>query len=111
MKRCIIIAEAGVNHNGNMKLAKKLIDVAANSGADFIIFQTFKTENVVTKKVAITKYQRLNQKKNQTQYEMIKKLEIPFKKHLKLISYCKKIESILISTSEIFSNNRKLKFY
>ena len=51
MKRCIIIAEAGVNHNGNMKLAKKLIDVAANSGADFVKFQTFKTENVVTKKL------------------------------------------------------------
>ena len=48
MKRCIIIAEAGVNHNGNIKLAKKLIDVAAKSGADFIKFQSFKTENVVS---------------------------------------------------------------
>ena len=64
MKRCIIIAEAGVNHNGSMKLAKKLIDVAAKSGADFIKFQSFKAENVVTKKVKITNYQRLNQKKN-----------------------------------------------
>ena len=90
MNRCIVIAEAGVNHNGSMKLAKKLIDVAAKSGADFIKFQSFLTENVVTQKVKITNYQKLNQKKEQTQYQMIKKLEISFKNHLKLIDYCKK---------------------
>ena len=108
MKRCIIIAEAGVNHNGNIKLAKKLIDVAANSGADFVKFQTFKTENVVTKKVSITKYQRLNQTKKQTQYEMIKKLEISFKNHLKLISYCKKKKINFLSTAFDFESMNML---
>lgn len=108
MKRCIVIAEAGVNHNGSMKLAKKLIDVAAKSGADFIKFQSFKTENVVTQKVKITNYQKLNQKKEQTQYQMIKKLEISFQNHLKLIDYCKKKKINFLSTAFDFESMRML---
>ena len=108
MNRCIVIAEAGVNHNGSMKLAKKLIDVAAKSGADFIKFQSFKTENVVTQKVKITNYQKLNQKKEQTQYQMIKKLEISFQNHLKLIDYCKKKKINFLSTAFDFESMRML---
>ena len=58
--KTIIIAEIGVNHNGNINLAKKLIDVAKKSGADFIKFQTFKTGNLVCKKTKATQYQRHN---------------------------------------------------
>lgn len=108
MKRCIIIAEAGVNHNGSMKLAKKLIDVAANSGVDFIKFQSFKAENVVTKKVKITNYQKLNQKKKQTQYQMIKKLEISFQNQVKLIDYCKKKKINFLSTAFDFESMKML---
>ena len=108
MKRCIIIAEAGVNHNGSMKLAKKLIDIASKSGADFVKFQSFKAENVVTKKVAITNYQKLNQKKKQTQYQMIKKLEISFQDHLKLIDYCKKKKINFLSTAFDFESMQML---
>ena len=108
MKRCIIIAEAGGNHNGSMKLAKKLIDIASKSGADFVKFQSFKAENVVTKKVAITNYQKLNQKKKQTQYQMIKKLEISFQDHLKLIDYCKKKKINFLSTAFDFESMQML---
>jgi len=60
--KILIIAEAGVNHNGNLKLAKKLIDIASNSKADYVKFQTFIAENLVTKKAAKAKYQVLNSK-------------------------------------------------
>ena len=71
--RCFIIAEAGVNHNGSLKLAKKLIDKAKEAGADAIKFQTFKTENLVT--IDATEYQ-VNNTGDGTQFEMLKKLEL-----------------------------------
>ena len=71
-----IIAEAGVNHNGSLKLAKKMVDVARLSGADAIKFQTFKAEDVVTKNTEMAEYQKKNVKKNETQLDMIKKLEL-----------------------------------
>jgi len=71
-----IIAEAGVNHNGDMKLAKELIDAAAIAGADAVKFQTFKTENVVSRLAPKAKYQLENTSPNESQFEMIKRLEM-----------------------------------
>ena len=84
----IIIAEAGVNHNGDKNIAKKLIDVAANSGVDMIKFQTFNAESVVTSTAEKAEYQKRTTKSNESQYEMIKKLELNRDVHIELIAYC-----------------------
>jgi len=73
---CFIIAEAGVNHNGDIGLAKKLISAAKDAGADAVKFQTFKAENVVTKDAKKAKYQEENTDTRESQYEMIRKLEL-----------------------------------
>ena len=93
-----IIAEAGVNHNGNFELAKKLIDAAKEAGADAVKFQTFKTENVVTKHVSMAEYQEKNIGKKETMQEMIKKLEISYNDFGKLKSYCDKKGIMFLST-------------
>ena len=85
-----IIAEAGVNHNGSIKLAKKLIDVAAKSGANAVKFQTFKTENLVLKTAPKADYQKKTTNKEESQFEMLKKLELDLKAHQILIDYCNK---------------------
>jgi N,N'-diacetyllegionaminate synthase len=85
-----IIAEAGVNHNGSLLLAKKLINFAKKSGADFIKFQSFKTDNLVKDNTQTTKYQRVNTKKKETQHSLLKKLELSENNHKQIISYCKK---------------------
>lgn len=82
-----IIAEAGINHNGSINLAKKLIDVAANSGADAVKFQTFKAKNLTTKNAVKANYQKNLINQNETQYEMLKKLELNKEMHLELIDY------------------------
>ena len=90
MKRTIIIAEAGVNHNGSIELAKKLIDAAAVAGVDYVKFQTFKTENLVTREALQAAYQKTNiASKNNSQFEMLKKLELTQEQHYELISHCK----------------------
>ena len=76
--KTIIIAEAGVNHNGNVNLAKKLISKAANSGADFIKFQTYKTEDIVISKAPLAFYQKKNIKKFKNQFQMLKKYELNY---------------------------------
>ncbi len=95
---CFIIAEAGVNHNGNIKLAKKLVDAAAEAGADAVKFQTFKSENVVTKEAKTAEYQKKNTGKSETQLEMIKKLELDYKDFIELKKYCDKKQIIFLST-------------
>jgi N,N'-diacetyllegionaminate synthase len=85
----MIIAEAGVNHNGSIELAKKLIDVAAEARADFVKFQTFKAETLVTKTADKAKYQKEITNTDESQFEMIKKLELDRKTHQELIDYCK----------------------
>ncbi len=90
IKKTIIIAEAGVNHNGNIKIAKKLIDVAAASGADIVKFQAFSANNLVTKSAIKAKYQKNKNNPSETQYEMLKKLELNFADNKKLVSYCKR---------------------
>lgn len=89
MKKTIIIAEAGVNHNGSLKIAKKLIDVASRAKADYVKFQSFKSELVFSKFTPKAEYQKKNTSKNQTAIEMGSKLELTEKDHLKLKEYCK----------------------
>ena len=85
-----IIAEAGVNHNGSIVLAKKLIDIASSAGADAIKFQTFKAKSLVTKKAKKANYQYHNTNNDETQYDMLSKLELNEYDHKELINYCKK---------------------
>ena len=86
--RTIIIAEAGVNHNGDISLAKKLIDIAEEAGADYIKFQTFKANSLVIKKLAKADYQKKMTNVDETQYQMLKKLELSKNDHKILINYC-----------------------
>ena len=96
--RVFIIAEAGVNHNGDINLAKKLIDVAAKAGADAVKFQTFKTQNLVSKNAQKASYQKETTDKNESQFEMIKKLELDENTHKELIAYCKQKNITFLST-------------
>ncbi len=86
--RCLIIAEIGVNHNGDINLAKKLIDSAIKSGADVVKFQTYKTEKLVTKKTPKVKYQYNTTSPEETHFDMLKKLELNYDDHIKLKKYC-----------------------
>lgn len=88
MSKCIIIAEVGVNHNGSIELAKKHIDAAKTAGVDYVKFQTFKTEKLVTKKGSKANYQKLNNSDSETQFEMLKKLELSERDFLELNTYC-----------------------
>ena len=88
MKRTLIIAEAGVNHNGDIVKAKALIDKGAEAGVDFVKFQTFKAGNLVTKQAKRAAYQDKNTQDNDSQYEMLKKLELSQAVHQELIDYC-----------------------
>lgn len=86
--KTMIIAEAGVNHNGDINLAKKLIDAAAAAGADLVKFQTFNTDLLVTQTIDQAKYQAVNTGVGETQYQMLKRLELSNAQHLELIRYC-----------------------
>ena len=90
MNKTFVIAEAGVNHNGSIQIAKKLIDVAVSSGADAVKFQTFKAENLVCKGMEKADYQKKNTMNNESQFEMIKRLELDKKTHYELVKYCGK---------------------
>lgn len=88
-KHVLIIAEAGVNHNGSLDLAKKLIDKAVEAGVDIIKFQTFKSEKLVSKAAKQAEYQQRNiGKKDEGQLAMLKKLELTQADHEELITYC-----------------------
>jgi len=93
-----IIAEAGVNHNGSVEIAKKLIDVASSAGADAVKFQTFKAETLVAKSAQKAAYQNNTTDKNESQYEMLKKLELDEETHKELMLYCKKKSIQFLST-------------
>lgn len=88
MNRVFIIAEAGVNHNGSIELAKQLIDKASEAGADAVKFQSFKAERLVTRNARKAEYQKLTTNSRESQFEMIKKLELDYNKHRELIDYC-----------------------
>ena len=93
-----IIAEAGVNHNGSLKLAKQLVDEAKKAGADCIKFQTFISKNIVSKNAEKAEYQNKNTQTKESQLEMLQKLELSFKDFLELKEYCKLKEIEFLST-------------
>ncbi len=94
-----IIAEAGVNHNGSIEIAKKLIDVASISGVDAIKFQSFNAENLVTKEAKQAEYQSKNMNKSISQFEMLKALELSYNEHLELFTYCKEKKIMFLSSA------------
>ena len=96
--KVFIIAEAGVNHNGDIRLAYKLVDAAKEAGADAVKFQTFKAENVVSKITEKAEYQRETTNSEESQYEMIKKLELSFEDFVKIKDYCDKKGITFLST-------------
>lgn len=98
MKHVFIIAEAGVNHNGSVELAKKLVDVAVESGVDAVKFQTFKAENLVSKSAQKAAYQKETTDKEESQFDMIKKLELDVNTHKELMAYCEKKGIMFLST-------------
>jgi len=95
---CFIIAEAGVNHNGDVNLARKLIDVAKDAGADAVKFQTFKAEEVVTRRAEKARYQKKITGAQESQYDMLRKLELSEEEHLALKSYTEKKRIVFLST-------------
>ncbi|HEY0031074.1 MAG TPA: N-acetylneuraminate synthase [Bacteroidia bacterium] len=101
MKKVLIIAEAGVNHNGNMKMAKQLIDAAAAAGVDYVKFQTFKTEQLVSAIAKKAEYQVENTKgeASDSQFQMLKKLELSLDQHHDLIAYCQLKNIRFLSTA------------
>ena len=98
MSKVFIIAEAGVNHNGSLELAKKLIDSAVEARADAVKFQTFKADKLVSKCAQKADYQKQATSVDETQYEMIKKLELDQNAHRALINYCKDKGIMFLST-------------
>ena len=100
MEKVIIIAEAGVNHNGDINLAKKLIDVAVEAGVDYVKFQTFKSESLVSKSAKKADYQIENtQDSTENQLQMIKKLELSHEQHVELMVYCREKKISFFSTA------------
>ena len=97
--KILIIAEAGVNHNGSLDLGKKLIDVAHESGTDYVKFQTFTAKAVVSKFAKKTDYQLSTTDTEESQFEMIKKLEIDRAFHLELVAHCNKKGILFLSTA------------
>ncbi|MBU1659477.1 N-acetylneuraminate synthase [bacterium] len=98
MNKVFIIAEAGVNHNGSVELAKKLIDAACESGADAVKFQTFKAQKLVSKHAQKAEYQKRFTDKEESQFEMLQKLELDVQTHKELILYSKSKNIMFLST-------------
>lgn len=99
-EKCLIIAEAGVNHNGSLELALQLCDMAKSSGADVIKFQTWKTEKIVTSRVKQAEYQTVNTGKKESQFDMLKKLELTYGSFQKIKRYCDEIGITFASTAD-----------
>lgn len=95
---CFIIAEAGVNHNGSFEMAKKLIDAAKNAKVDAVKFQIFKTEEIVSPGSEKAAYQKRNTDSNESQFDMLKKLELSHNDFRKLKSYCDEKEILFLAT-------------
>lgn len=98
MNKVFIIAEAGVNHNGNIGIAKKLINVAVDAEADAVKFQTFKAEKIISRYAPKAEYQKKTTDADESQFDMIKRLELNEDAHRELICYCKNKNIIFLST-------------
>lgn len=98
MKPTYIIAEAGVNHNGSLTMAIELVNAASEAGANAVKFQTFKASNIVTKSAPKAEYQQINTDAVESQYEMLKKLELSAEDHQTLIDHCKQKKIDFLST-------------
>ena len=97
-EKTFIIAEAGVNHNGDIRLAKEMIDAASESGADAVKFQTFRTEELILKNTEKAPYQRVTTDRHESQYDMLKRLEVKKEQATELRDYCRKRNIIFLST-------------
>ena len=98
--RCLIIAEAGVNHNGSLDNAYKLCDIAKEAGADVVKFQTWITDNIITKSVEQASYQKENTRRDESQYEMLKRLELGKEDFRKIKEHCDSIGITFASTAD-----------
>ena len=98
MDKVFIIAEAGVNHNGSLELAKALVDKAVEARADAVKFQTFKTENIVCKNAEKAAYQKSTTDSDETQYSMLKRLELTSNMHEEIMHYCEEKGIVFLST-------------
>ena len=98
MKKVFIIAEAGVNHNGKMELAYKLVDAAKEAGVDAVKFQIFKSEKLISKSTKMADYQKENLKENISQLDMVKKLELSYEDFIKINEYCKEKGIMFMAT-------------
>jgi N,N'-diacetyllegionaminate synthase len=102
--RVFVIAEAGVNHNGSLELAKKLVDTAKNSGADCVKFQTFISKNIVSRNAVKASYQKKQIEAEESQLDMLKKLELSFDEFVELNEYCKSKNIEFMSTAFDFDS-------
>lgn len=114
--RTLIIAEAGVNHNGDITIAKQMIDCAKEAGADIVKFQTGMAENVVSKFAQKAEYQKIETGCEENQLDMLKKLQLPFEQFRELKAYCDKVGITFLSTpfdleSIDFLNTLDMKFW
>lgn len=98
MKKTYIIAEAGVNHNNDINLAKRMIEAAKKAGADAVKFQTFCTESLVSKSAKKADYQISTTNSNESQFDMIKKLELSYESHIEIKLHCEKVGITFLST-------------
>ena len=97
--KTIVIAEAGVNHNGDIKAALQLVEEAAVAGADIVKFQTFKAENLCIKSAIKAEYQSKNTGNSKNQYEMLKELELSHEDHYKIKNHCEKFNIMFLSSA------------
>lgn len=98
--KCLIIAEAGVNHNGSLEIALQLCDAAKAAGADVVKFQTWKTEKLITKSVAQAEYQAQNSGKSEPQFDMLRRLELSYDEFRQIKEHCDKIGIVFASTAD-----------
>ncbi len=102
--RVFVIAEAGVNHNGSLELAKKLVDAAKDAGADCVKFQTFISKNIVSKNAVKAEYQKQQTEAEESQHDMLKRLELSFDEFEELNEYCKYKDIEFMSTAFDFDS-------
>lgn len=104
LSKSLLIAEAGVNHNGDLDTALRLVDAAADAGADIVKFQTFKAKNLVTESAVMAEYQKRNIGAEESQLQMLEKLELSYEDHHSIIQHCKKRNIRFLSTAFDFES-------